>query len=151
MTNPNGPPIEDRPPDTGKPINSLSSHHANHDRPQSSAHPAETSGKVQGSQQVSWWETHRFIEAVLAQANLGPLPWAGTPTWCELSDGDPRKLLAIAIAGEHHVLRVEACQEARAQASHAISAAADWTQISREIRQLNDFHATRPWLRRRPS
>ena len=86
------------------------------------------------SQQVSWWETHRFIETVLAQANaVGPLPWAGSPEWCELADGDPRKLLALAIAGEHHILRVEVAQTAHAEASRAISDAADWSEVSRTI------------------
>lgn len=88
-----------------------------------------------GSQQVSWSEVHRYLEAVLAQANIGPLPWAGVPEWCAMSDGDPRKLLALAVAGEHHVLRVEVAQTAHAEASRAISAAADWSAIANEIRQ----------------
>lgn len=102
------------------------------------------------SQQVSWAETHWFLEAVLAQANVGPLPWAGTPAWCELADGDPRKLLALAAAGEHHVLRVEVAQATRADASRALATAADWRAISREIRQRDDFYSSRPWLRRSP-
>ncbi|HME16031.1 MAG TPA: DUF2742 domain-containing protein [Mycobacterium sp.] len=103
------------------------------------------------SQQVSWAETHRFIETVVAKANAGPLPWAGSPAWCELSDGDPRKLLALAAAGEHHVLRVEVAQTARAEASRAVAAAADWPKIARENKQRNDFYAARPWLRRAAS
>lgn len=87
------------------------------------------------SQQRSWWPVHEFLEAVLQQANCGPLPAAGTPSWCELADGDPRKLLAVAIDGEHHVLRVETAQEQCAEASKVIAAAVDWPQISREIRR----------------
>jgi len=87
------------------------------------------------SRQVSWWCVHQFIEAAVAQANCGPIPAAGTPSWCELSAGDPRKLLAVAVAGEHHVLRVETAQAAAADASGAISAAADWPKVAREIRQ----------------
>ncbi|BBY35881.1 hypothetical protein MMAN_57980 [Mycobacterium mantenii] len=90
---------------------------------------------VSASQQVSWSETHQFLEAVLAQANVGPLPWAGTPEWCAMSDGDPRKLLALAIDGEHHVLRKEVAQAAHAQASRAVASAADWSAIANEIRQ----------------
>lgn len=100
------------------------------------------------SQQVSWWETHRFLESVLAQANVGPLPWAGTPEWQALADGDPRKLLSLAAAGEHHVLRIETAQEARAEASRAVAGAADWPQIGNEIRSRAEFYAERPYLRR---
>jgi hypothetical protein len=104
-----------------------------------------------GSQQVSWWETHRFLETVLAQANFGPLPRAGSPAWCALADGDPRKLLALAVDGEHHVLRVEVAQSAMAEASRAVSAAADWPGIARETQQRSEFRAARPWLRRSAS
>jgi hypothetical protein len=40
-----------------------------------------------------------------------------------MSDGDPRKLLALAVDGEHHVLRKEVAQTARAEASRAVSGA----------------------------
>ena len=103
---------------------------------------------VTASQQVNWAITHDFMEAALAQANAGPLPWAGTPDWAALADGDPRKLLALAVAGEHHVLRVEVAQTAHAEASRAISAAVDWSAVSREIHQCTSFYAERPWLRR---
>lgn len=49
------------------------------------------------SRAVAWWPVHEFMAALLAQAN--DLPLAGTPAWCSLSDGDPRKLLALAAAG----------------------------------------------------
>lgn len=48
-------------------------------------------------------------------------------------DGDPRKLLALAIDGEHHVLRKETAQETRAEASRAISSTVDWPAIANEI------------------
>ena len=57
-------------------------------------------------------------------------------------------MLALAVAGEHHVLRVEVAQTAQAEASRAVSAAADWPKVAREIKQRNDFYASRPWLRR---
>jgi hypothetical protein len=100
------------------------------------------------SQQVSWWPVHEFLEAVLAQANVGPLALAGTPAWTSLSDVDPRKLLALAAEGEHHVLRKEVAQAAHAEASRAISGAADWSAVSREIRQRATFFQDRPWLKR---
>lgn len=87
-----------------------------------------------GSRQVAWWPVHEFITAVIAQEEAGPLPVTGTPAWCALADDDPRKLLALAAAGEHAVLRWETGQEARAAASRAIAAAADWPGIARAIR-----------------
>ena len=90
----------------------------------------------------------QFLQAALAQANCGPLPWAGTPACASFADGDPRKLLALAVAGEHHVLRIETAQTARAEASRAVSAAVDWPKVARELQGLNDFYAARPWLRR---
>lgn len=81
------------------------------------------------SRAVAWWPVHEFIATVVAQADN--LPAAGTPAWCALADSDPRKLLAVAVAGEHHVLRVETAQEKRAEASRAIAAAANWSEMFR--------------------
>lgn len=102
-----------------------------------------------GSQQVSWSAVHEFLQAVLTRANAGPLPWAGTPAWCELADGDPRKLLSLALCGEHHVLRVEVAQQAQAEASRTVADAADWPAVAREVGQRENFYSQRPWLRRK--
>jgi hypothetical protein len=88
------------------------------------------------SRSVAWWPVHEFMAALLAHAN--DLPPAGTPAWCALSDGDPRKLLAVAAAGEHHVLRVEMAQEAQAEASKSVAAAADWCGVAREMQQRQE-------------
>lgn len=87
------------------------------------------------SQEVNWWATHLFIEAAVAQANCGPIPIAGTPAWAELADGDPRKLLALAAAGEHHVLRTEIGQEIRAQAAEDVWGGEDWSQVARQVKK----------------
>jgi hypothetical protein len=100
------------------------------------------------SQQVSWLEVHTFVDALLAQANCGALPWPGTPAWCEMSAGDPRKLLALAQFGVHHALRVETAQQARADASRAVSGAVDWPALSREMFQLASFRKAHPWSKR---
>lgn len=98
------------------------------------------------SKAVAWWPVHQFItELVAHQQNM---PAAGTPAWSALGDGDPRKLLALAVAGEHHVLRMETAQEARAEASKAISQAADWKAVARELATLTDFRAANPWAKR---
>lgn len=101
------------------------------------------------SQQVSWWPVHEFLQAALAQANCaGPLPWPGTPAWCDLADGDPRKLLALASFGEHHALRVETAQTAKADAAQDVSASADWSQIARELRGRDAARASGAYIRR---
>lgn len=98
---------------------------------------------VPQSQQRAWWPVHQFLEAVVAQANYGPIPAAGTPSWCALADGDPRKLLSVAVEGEHHVLRIEAAQEAAAEASKVIAAETDWPQIARDIRRRSEVRIPR--------
>lgn len=79
-----------------------------------------TGAGIPASREVRWWPVHLFIEAAVAQANCGPLPVAGTPSWDALSDGDPRKLLALAVAGEHWILRTEIGQDAIAQANQDV-------------------------------
>jgi hypothetical protein len=84
-----------------------------------------------GSPQVSWWSVHQWVQPYLDAA--GSLPMAGTPEWCDLDDTDPRKAVALLDAAQHWSLRVETCQHAHAQASHAVSAAANWSAIATEI------------------
>ncbi len=98
------------------------------------------------SRQVSWWSVHEHVASALEQA--GTWPTVGTPAWCALPDGDPRKLAALLDAAQHWALRMETCQQAECDASHAISAGADWAAISRRIRNEADLYAERPWLRR---
>lgn len=88
------------------------------------------------SRQVSWWPVHEFVTALIAQA--GTPPTAGTPAWLDLADNDPLKLIALAVAGEHHVLRMETAQEAKAEASKAVAASADWPAIARARRRRTD-------------
>jgi hypothetical protein len=103
--------------------------------------------KATQSQQVSWWSVHELVSAVLNQVN--DWPTAGTPAWCSLSDEDPAKWAALLDAARHHALRLELGQEARAEASKAISAAADWPKTAQEMRQLNDFRVAHEWAKRR--
>ena len=84
---------------------------------------------------VAWWPVHEFIAAAVAQADN--LPAAGTPAWVALADSDPRKMLAIAVEGEHIVLHREIRQEARAEASRAVATSTDWPAVAREIQQLD--------------
>lgn len=94
------------------------------------------------SQEVSWWATHIFITELVAQSNA-TLPWAGTPSWRALDDRDPRKLLALALAGEHHVLRVETAQHAVAEAGEAISGAANWSSVAQLVKRRREIDELR--------
>lgn len=85
--------------------------------------------------QVSWYETHLFLESVLAQANCGALPWAGTPAWMAMEDSDPRKLLALAVFGVKYALRIDTAQQAVAEASRAVSGAADWSAVAQQVQR----------------
>ncbi|SLL18515.1 DUF2742 domain-containing protein [Mycobacteroides abscessus] len=94
--------------------------------------PVIAPGHSPVSREVSWWPVHEFVAALVAQLDE-PLPTAGTPTWCALSGGDPRKLLALAVAGEHHVLRCELDQLASAEASKVIAAGTDWCRVAHAV------------------
>jgi hypothetical protein len=107
---------------------------------------AHSTGTRCPSQQVSFAEALAFLERVAPDRD--PSLWPGTPSWCDLDDSDPRKLLALAQFGVHHALRVEVAQQARADASRAVSASADWPAVAREIHARNTFHAERPWAKR---
>jgi hypothetical protein len=93
------------------------------------------------SQQVSWWSVHEFVAAVLERAGSWPL--VGSPAWCALDDTDPRKIVALFDAAQHFALRIETCQQARAEASHDISTVADWSGIARQIRQRRNVYIPR--------
>jgi hypothetical protein len=84
-----------------------------------------------GSAQVAWWTVHEFVSPLLEA--VGSWPIVGTPAWCALPDDDPAKLAALLDAAQHHALRVETAQQAMAEASHDISAAAHWSAIATEI------------------
>lgn len=85
------------------------------------------------SQQVSWWPVHEFITALVSHTTN--LPTAGTPAWQALDDADPVKLIALALAGSHHVLRVETAQELLAESAKDIAKAVDCTALAQRIRR----------------
>ena len=101
------------------------------------------------SQQVNWWTVHEYVIPVLDRVKAWPM--AGTPAWCLLDDGDPAKVAAVYDAARHHILRVETAQEALREAGEAISAAADWAAVARDVRNREEFYASRPWMKRRAS
>ena len=98
------------------------------------------------AQTVSWWSVHEFVDRWLVTVDDWPL--AGTPEWCQLSDTDPRKWCALLDAAQHWSLRIETCQESRAEASRAIAGAVDWPKLANELTQLRAWRAARPWSKR---
>lgn len=114
-----------------------------------------------GGQQVSWWSVHEFVDQVVKQVNGWPM--LGTPAWCSLAHDDPRKWAALLDGAQHHALRIETAQQARADASRAVSTAVywddsdtiatsvPWSEIARRHRSRAAFRATRPWAKRVPS
>ena len=101
---------------------------------------------IVASQQVSWWSVHEHVAPMLDSVQSRPM--VGTPEWCDLDDDDPVKMAALFDAAQHWALRVETCQQARADASQEFRSAVDWSALAREINIRADFFAARPWLRR---
>jgi Protein of unknown function (DUF2742) len=90
------------------------------------------------SQQVCWWEVHEFVQTVLDQVNDWPM--LGTPAWRSLDSDSPQKWAALLDAAQHHALRLELNQEARADASKAVSGAVDWKECERQIRRRREVY-----------
>ncbi|MGH3633946.1 MAG: DUF2742 domain-containing protein [Mycobacterium sp.] len=97
-----------------------------------------------GARQVSWWSVHEWVRRYLDTA--GDYPMAGTPAWCLLPDDAREKWAALLDFAQHHALRVETTQQAQADASKQIAAAADWSAVARETQQMAEFRHTRPWM-----
>lgn len=102
------------------------------------ARPDSGAGTPLASRQVSWFEVYSFAERFAANHDLdlqGLDLLPGTPQWCGMDDDDARKLMALVLGGVREALNHEVAQEHRADASHEISAAADWTALSKRIAQ----------------
>ncbi|WP_197382653.1 DUF2742 domain-containing protein [Mycolicibacterium mengxianglii] len=85
------------------------------------------------NQQVSWFETLTFAERFAAShgLTLNDLPVAGTPRWCDMSDRDARKLVALVLGGVREALSHDIRQEAMANVSREISTMAKWSSVGR--------------------
>ena len=108
--------------------------------PQAAAAPKALPDTV-SSRAVSWYPVHEYVQPVLNR--IGPHPMVGTPEWCALPDDSPAKIAAVFDAAQHWALRIETCQEARAEASKAIAVAEDWPAIADEIRGRRDAYIRR--------
>lgn len=80
---------------------------------------------------MCWWGVHEWVNPFLER--IGAWPMVGTTAWSDLADDDPAKLAALLDAAQHWALRVDTCQEAMAEASRAVSQAADWGAIAQRM------------------
>jgi len=93
------------------------------------------------SRTVDWLRVHHYVLPLLQEVRCWPM--AGTTAWLELDENDPAKHAAIADFAQHWALRVDTAQAALAEASRDISAAADWSAISRNMLQRNSVYIPR--------
>jgi hypothetical protein len=98
------------------------------------------------SSAVRWFEFHEWVQQRID--GVGEWPMVGTQAWFDLAEDDERKLAAVYDAASHFALRVETCQIAECEASHAVSGALDWGAFAQAQRRHNEFYAQKPWLRR---
>lgn len=89
---------------------------------------AGTSVYAIASRQISFFDVHLFVSEVLKQANGWPT--VGTPAWCSLAHEDPAKWCALLDAAQLFALHHEIRQQAECEASHAISAAENWSRVA---------------------
>jgi hypothetical protein len=80
-----------------------------------------------GSREVAWSPVYDLVAPLLGEPGLVP----GAPAWCDLDDRDPAKWQALLWAAVWWAVSQDARQTALAEASRAISAAADWPAIAR--------------------
>jgi hypothetical protein len=97
--------------------------------------------EVTDSRSVDWWAVYQFTLPFLQEVEGWPL--VGSLPWQRLPDHDPAKLAAVLDAGRDWALRAEVAQAALAQASHDISASADWSGIARSIRRRHPIYIRR--------
>lgn len=99
------------------------------------------------SRQVNWYEAFAFASRIASQYGVTldhrELPIAGTLQWCGMADDDARKLMALVLGGVREALANDAHQDALAQAGEAISGAADWSQVSRDVRRRHEIDELR--------
>ncbi|WP_081283334.1 DUF2742 domain-containing protein [Mycobacterium asiaticum] len=93
------------------------------------------------SRELDWLTVAQFCDPLVARFDSLPLP--GSPEWVALPDCDPAKVAAVLQVGRYWVFDHSCRQEALTEASQAISAAADWGDLSRQIRQRRDAYIVR--------
>ena len=90
------------------------------------------------SRQVAWWSVYELLAPLLGDR---PPALPGTPAWQQLPDDHPDKWRALLWTSVWWSLIQDTRQEAAADASHEIAAAADWSALARRItsRSANNY------------
>lgn len=83
------------------------------------------------SRAVAWEPVHRLVAPLLGSPGLAP----GVPAWVDLDDHDPEKWRAVLWSSVWWAVAEDARQDAMAEASRAISAAADWSAVARGMQR----------------
>ncbi|GJN99522.1 hypothetical protein NJB18091_30090 [Mycobacterium marinum] len=87
---------------------------------QAADHPLAADGSIITARQTCWLAVHDLVAPILD--SVGSWPLLGSPEWCSLPASSARKWAAILDGGQHHALRLELGQQARAEASRAVAA-----------------------------
>jgi hypothetical protein len=93
------------------------------------------------SSQVRWWDFHEWVQPFLDAA--GEWPLVGSQPWFDLAYDDPAKWASLLDAAQHWALRIETCQQALADTSRDICAAADWKAIASEMLRRREVYIPR--------
>ena len=102
-----------------------------------------------GSRSVSCLAVYRFVLPALTK--VGSWPMLGTAAWRALAADDPARWASLLDGGQHWALHLELNQEALAEASKDVAAAADWPAVALEVRQLADARKSGVRIERRPA
>lgn len=82
------------------------------------------------SRQIGWWSVYELLAPLLGDR---PPALPGTPAWQQLADDHPDKWCSLLWAAVWWSLAQDIRQEAAAEASREIAAAADWSGLARRI------------------
>lgn len=87
------------------------------------------------SRQIGWWSVYELLAPLLGDR---PPALPGTPTWQQLPADHPDKWRALLWSAVWWSLAQDTRQEASADASREIAAAADWSNLARRITSRNE-------------
>lgn len=91
------------------------------------------------SREVNMFAVHQFLAPHLGDPDVIP----GTPSWTQLPDDDAAKWRAVLWAAMWWTVSEDARQDAIAEAGQQISAAEDWSTLSRTVHRRHEIDALR--------
>lgn len=99
--------------------------------------PARRGGGT--SREVNCFAVHRFLAPHLGDPDVIP----GTPSWTQLPDDDAAKWRAVLWSAMWWAISEDARQNAIADAGEQVSAAQDWSQVSRDVHRRHEIDQLR--------